>query len=84
MTYKVTTFYLNFRQTRRFRFHHNIKLTELRDVFRKKKRYYVGIFPILGGAGGLTHSHLFMFVLPSFFLACQNHPEMLKHSLLFF
>ena len=33
--------------------------------------------------GGLTHSHLFMFVYQVFF-ACQNHPEVLKHSLLFF
>ena len=34
--------------------------------------------------GGLTHSHLFMFVLPSFFLACQNHPEVLKNMYYYF
>ena len=58
-----------------------LKKISLWDMFRKK-RYYVGIFPILGG--GLTHSHLFMFVLPSFFLACQNHPEVLKNIFYYF
>ena len=42
----------------------------------------MGIFPILGG--GSDPNPLVYVCLPSFFLACQNHPEMLKHSLLFF
>ena len=41
-----------------------LTLVVIRDVFRKK-RDYVGIFPILGG--GLTQSHLFMFVYQVFF-----------------
>ena len=54
--------------------------SHFRDVFRKKTGLCGNISHTRGGRGGLTHSHLFMFVLPSFF-ACQNHPEVLKYVL---
>ena len=52
----------------------------IRDVFRKK-RYYVGIFPILGG--GLTQTHLFMFVYQVFFCMPKSSWGAKKHILLF-
>ena len=52
-------------------------LARIRNTVRKK-RHYVGIFPILGG--GLTQTHFFLSVCQVFF-ACQNHPEVLKHVL---
>ena len=55
---------------------------KIRDVFRKKRGLCGNISHTR--RGGLTHSHLFMFVLPSFFFACQNHPELLKNIFYYF
>ncbi len=43
----------------------------------------MGIFPILGG-GGSDPFPLVYVCLPSFFLACQNHPEVLKNIFYYF
>ena len=44
---------------------------------KKKKRYFLGIFPKRGG-GGSPISQNFCKITKSF-LACQIHPRMLKH-----
>ena len=45
----------------------------------KKKRYYLGIFPNMGG-GGLPKSQNFC-KFTKYFFVCQIHSEVLKHVL---
>ena len=50
----------------------------LRYVLREKKRYYLGIFPNMGG--GLPKSQNFC-KFTKYFFVCQIHSEVLKHVL---
>ena len=52
--------------------------TSLRDAV-KKKLYYLGIFPNMGG-GGLPKSQNFC-EFTKYFFVCQIHSEVLKHVL---
>ena len=52
----------------------------VRDAFRKINGIKWEFFPNSGGGGGVTQTHLIMFVHQVFF-ASQNHPEVPKHVL---
>ena len=53
--------------------------TNIRYVAKQKKRYYLGIFPNMGG-GGLPKSQNFC-KFTKYFFVCQIHSEVLKHVL---
>ena len=50
----------------------------IRYVLKQKKRYYLGIFPNMGG--GLPKSQNFC-KFTKYFFVCQIHSEVLKHVL---
>ena len=51
----------------------------IRYAVKRKKRYYLGIFPNMGG-GGLPKSQNFC-KFTKYFFVCQIHSEVLKHVL---
>ena len=51
-----------------------------RYAVKRKKRYYLGIFPNMGG-GGLPKSQNFFCKFTKYFFVCQIHSEVLKHVL---
>ena len=48
-------------------------------ALKEKKRYYLGIFPNMGG--GLPKSQNFFCKFTKYFFVCQIHSEVLKHVL---
>ena len=53
-------------------------LKMIRYALKEKKRYYLGIFPNMGG--GLPKSQNFC-KFTKYFFVCQIHSEVLKHVL---
>ena len=55
-----------------------VMLIVIRYAAKQKKRYYLGIFPNMGG--GLPKSQNFC-KFTKYFFVCQIHSEVLKHVL---